>query len=242
MRLIKDAASCFDTLLVVYTPYKFNAIQYDFGINDLTLDILLEKVVLGIQTLKRDDARISKQLLRALLAKNVPGFCTELSEACEILQVNIEELLTVKNVRTYMKKKVIIIQSRELLKRMLLSSKMDRSVVSGFSFDGRMMKYLRELKFVEARAVFMSRYRMWPNKVNFPGRWGENLNCNVCGLLDSDEHVFTCPGYTDILSVAEGLRMEMFWDDKFLTDIKSLKVVAGMVVRLIERMSSIQTI
>ena len=172
------------------------------------------------------------------MAKNVPGYCSELAEACEILDVSLDKLVLIKDVRKALKKKVLEIQSRELLKRMALSSKMDRVIFSGFSFDGLMMNYLNELSFEEARAIFMTRYRMWPTKVNFQGRWGENVDCNVCGIEDNDEHVFTCPGYADI--VQGKLRIEMFWDEEVLKNTELLKMAAQMVIKVINRMKSLQ--
>ena len=114
-----------------------------------------------------------------------------------MFQVSLLDLQKENNVREVLKKKVISMQAAELMKRMLLSSKMDEVLHSGHVYDGSMMKYLRELNFSEARAIFMSSYRMWPTKENFPGRWS-GVSCNICGMKDTDKHVFTCPGYSDI--------------------------------------------
>ena len=73
------------------------AIQYEFGVNDLTLDILLEKIVLAVETLKLEDNRLSKRILEAMLKKNVPGFCTEVAKACEIFQVSLDTLKNENN-------------------------------------------------------------------------------------------------------------------------------------------------
>ena len=77
---------------------------------------------------------------------------------------------------------------------------MDQVLLAGFKFDGSMQPYLQGLDFVDARAIFMSRYRMWPTKSNFPGRWSGTC-CNVCGFEDTDEHVFSCAGYIDLFQV-----------------------------------------
>ena len=61
---------------------------------------------------------------------------------------------------------------------------MDGVILEGFLFNGKMKKYLTELNFEEARGIFMARYRMWPTKVNYPGRWN-GVSCNVCGLDQS---------------------------------------------------------
>ena len=176
--------------------------------NDLSLEILMEKVVHAVKTLQSGDERIAKRLLRALFEKQVPGFCTEVTEACIIMDVSFEDLLEQSDIRSFMKKKVLEIQSKQLLQQMLLSSKMDRVLLSGFKFDGKIMKYLCELDFADARAVFMTRYRMLPTKSNFPGRW-KRTTCNICGFEDTDAHIFNCPGYADLntagISIYEGL-------------------------------------
>ena len=216
------------------------AVQYEFGINDLTLDILMEKVILAVQTLKADENRISRRILEVMLKKKVPGFCSEVIEACNIIGVSIDELLaTKKDVRQVLKRKITEIQSGELLKRMALSSKMDRVVTSGYKFNGGMMKYLSELNFWQARAIFMARYRMWPTKDNFPGRW-KGTNCNSCGYRDTDEHILLCPGYADIVDGKFGFGV--FWDEEVLKDAEKLKNIADTVVVLIERMEHIQSL
>ena len=114
---------------------------------------------------------------------------------------------------------------------------MDRVMARGFSYKGSIQKYLTELNFVEARAIFMSRYRMWPTKENFPGRWlGET--CNICHCRDTDEHIFSCPGYVDLIK--EKFEYSVFWEDDFLNDTTKMKAVAVIVVKIIERLEVIQ--
>ena len=216
------------------------AVQYEFGVNDLTLEILLEKILLAVETFKLDDNRISKRLLTALYERSVPGFCSELNDACTVFDLSIEKLLEVNDVRKVLKKKVVTIQARELLKRMVISSKTDRVLLGGFEYTGTMMKYLSELRFCEARAIFMSRYRMWPTKVNFPGRW-TGVECNVCGMVDSDEHILSCPGYKDIMGNIQ-FDFGVFWDKEVLGDIEKLKSLARIVMELIERMKDVQNL
>ena len=215
------------------------AIQFEFGVNDLTLEVLMEKIILAVYTLKLCESRISRRILLAMLAKNVPGYCTELKEACDIFQVSLVDLQKVNNVREVLKRKVISMQAAELVKRMLLSSKMDNVLHSGHVYDGNMMKYLNELNFTEARAIFVSRYRMWPTKENFPGRWSGTM-CNICGSKDTDKHVFVCPGYSDILQGK--FQFDVFWDENVLCDMGKLKDIAKTVLQLIERMENIQKI
>ena len=214
------------------------AVQYEFGINDLSLEVLMEKVIIAVETCKRDDTRIARRLLVPMMEKNVPGFCTELKEACEILGVEFAELLDKNEIRPYLKEKVIEIQKKQLLNQMVMSSKTDKVLLRGFDFNGKAMKYLQELEFGEARAVFMTRYRMLPTKANFPGRWEGQL-CNVCGFMDVDEHIFNCPGYKDLIA-DNNISLEMFWDPETLDDINKLSQIASVMKLVIERMEYIQ--
>ena len=127
----------------------------------------------------------------------------------------------------------------ELLKRMLICSKMDKILVNGFHFDGRVRSYLVELDFEQARAVFMIRFRMLPTKTNFPGRWSGTL-CNVCGFEDTDAHLFVCPGYQDIIT--NDIWYDMFWDDSILNDTAQLKEAAKILLSVIQRLEQIQDI
>lgn len=128
-----------------------DAIQYEFGINDLSLDILLEKIIVAIDVINKDDDRIAKKLLTELLPKNVKGFCSELNETCSLLNVSLESYVGEPDVRKKLKDKLVEIQAIELFQRMALSSKMDRVLLSGFKYDGSAKKYLMELDFVHAR-------------------------------------------------------------------------------------------
>ena len=215
------------------------AIQYEFGVNDLTLDILLEKIVLAVETLKLDGNRLSKKILEAMLEKKVPGFCTEVIEACEIFHVSLDVLKGENDVRGVLKKKAVELQSIQLLGRMMASSKTDRVLVNGFSFDGNIMKYLIELDFFEARAIFMARYRMWPTKTNYPGRWTGD-KCNICDMVDTDEHIFSCPGYVDLVNGQ--CEYGMFWNQDVLNDSVKLKSVAAIALKIIERLEVVQSL
>ena len=215
-----------------------DAVQYEFGINDLSLDIMIEKVILAVETLNRDEERVAKKLLKSFLEKNVDGFCTEVMDVCKILNVVFYELLDEKDVRKKLKQRVIEIQEQEMYKRMVVSSKMDGVLLNGFKYDGKIMKYLLELNFVEARAIFMVRYRMLPTKANFPGRWS-GTSCNICGFDDTDEHIFHCPGYQDILS--DDIYYSMFWEKEILDDPAKIKNAACVMLGIIERLNEVQS-
>ena len=238
-KLDKIKPSLLKRVLQVPSATPSVAIQYEFGVNDLAIDILLEKIVLAVETLKLDDNRLSKKILEAMLVKKVPGFCTEVIEACDIFHVSLDALKCRNNVREVLKKKAVELQSVQLLGRMMASSKTDRVLVSGFSFDGTIMKYLTELDFLEARAIFMARYRMWPTKTNYPGRWS-GVRCNICDMVDTDEHIFSCPGYVDLINGE--VQYEMFWNQDVLNDSVKLKSVAAIALKIVERLEVVQSL
>ena len=114
---------------------------------------------------------------------------------------------------------------------------MDRVLLGGFRYNGKMMKYLVELNFDEAKAVFMTRYRMLPTKSNFPGRW-KGTACDACGFEDTDQHVISCPGYKDI--EMEGLSLDMFWNDGSLDNTEVISKAAKVMIKIVERMEEIK--
>ena len=65
-----------------------------------------------------------------------------------------------------------------------------------YSFHGKPMKYT-QLNFKQTQAVFLLRSRMLKSKENYDGRWTNKI-CDYCGKRDTDEHLFKCPGYSDI--------------------------------------------
>ena len=97
-----------------------------------------------------------------------------------------------------MKKKLVEMQKKRLIKGILTSSKCD-GFITNFTFDGVMKRYLNELVFSEARIIFMYRARMFPTKSNFKERWSSSILCVYCCNVESDEHLFTCCGYVDII-------------------------------------------
>ena len=153
--------------------------------------------------------------------------------------MSLDDFVGTNDVRKKVKVKIIEMQKEELVKRMLVCSKMDKVLVSGFHFDGKVRPYLLELDFEQARAVFMIRFRMLPTKCNFPGRWA-GTSCNVCGFEDTDAHLFECPGYQDL--VTDEVWYEMFWEDSVLNDANQLKQAASILLSMIERIELLQNL
>jgi hypothetical protein len=201
---------------VLELPYSTSSaiVKYEFGLIDLSLEIAMEKILLALKVLKGDEIRVARRLLVPMLDKKIPGFCTHLQSCCELFEVSVRELLEVEgDVRELLKKKAIQLQGKRLVQQMLLASKADQLLLNNFLFDGKMRSYLKELPFEAARSVFMVRARMLLTKDNYPGRWrGET--CYVCGKLDTDQHLFTCPGFEDIVSgVSHGVFLHLDNED-----------------------------
>ena len=79
-------------------------------------------------------------------------------------------------------------------------------------------------------------YKILHDLSNFPGRWDGNL-CNICNFEDTDGHLFSCPGFQDLVC---GVTYEMFWDEAVLSDADKLSSAASVVVAMIERLEAVQ--
>ena len=184
-----------------------SGVKYEFGLTDMNLDCMIEKVILAYTTLKTEG--IARDLLEKMMENKVPGFCVEVLQALEILGLKEDSEVLMKEgheMRQLLKSKIVEIQSERLVEMMLNESKCDRLLLHNFQFDGKMKKYLVDLPFEEARVVFMLRVRMFPTRDNFKGRWGSD-ECTYCGCCESDIHLFSCVGYNDLLG---NVKFEMF--------------------------------
>ena len=221
---------------VMELPYSTSsaAIKYEFGLTDLSLEVRMEKVLLAVKTLQSDNERKAKQLLQIMLSKKVPGFCTDVFDACDLFGVKLDELVGyVGDVRKMLKQKVIEIQEKRVQKQMMSQSKCDMLLLSSFEFNGKRQGYL-DLPFHQARMIFMVRCRMLLTKTNFPGRW-QGTFCNVCGCLDTDEHLFACPGFEDIIG---GISYELFFNAN--QDLDDLAYGAEKMMLVNERLKVVQ--
>ena len=176
------------------------AVQYEFAIKNLELDVYMEKLVLMVEVLKKDDANIAKMLLERMLIKKIPGFCQEVVESAKMLEVDLDELKMMscsKAVRTHLKKRIVSVQGKRLAAKMMLGSKAG-VLLMDYEYEGKIKKYLIEMEFGEARVIFMLRAKMIPTKENFRGRWASQ-ECSFCSQLETDMHLFSCCGYIDLL-------------------------------------------
>ena len=64
-------------------------------------------------------------------------------------------------------------------------------------------KYLENLHFEEARAIFMMLTRMIDVKANFKNKY-KNLECEVCKVEENTQHLFKCKRYQDLNGKIEG--------------------------------------
>ncbi len=188
---------------VMQLPYSTPSliVQYEFGIIDLDLEVLMEKVLLYFDTLKHDSSSIGRELLIKMMSNNVPGFCREVKEALQILDMcgDIDTFLEMDKdkLRKTCKDKLITIQERRIMEKMMEGSKSDNLLLQDFRFDGKLKDYLYQMPFEEARVIFMLRTRMFPTKVNFKGRW-KSEECEFCSKPENDKHLFSCPAYIDL--------------------------------------------
>ena len=222
---------------VLELPYSTPsaAVKYEFGVIDLSLVIKMEKVLLAVKTLRSDDERKAKQLLQVMLQKKVPGFATEVMEISSVIfGTDLGTLVEFEgDLRVCLKDKLIDRQRNKLMKEMMLLSKADNLLLNSFCFNGKRKSYL-DLPFHLARVVFMVRCRMLPTKENFPGRWS-GTNCTVCGRNDSDEHLFSCPGFMDLL---EDVALELFFSVD--VELKVLQGAAEKMLKVVERLQILQ--
>ena len=209
-----------------------NAIQYEFGIMDLDLEVEMERVLLAAKVLDLDENRVVRKLLSQMMEKNVPGFCQNLRKSLEVFAIDLDVLKNVEKRKT-MKAILLKLQEKILIERMSMSSKTDHLLLS-FSFNGRMKRYLLELPFEEARVLFMYRCRMFPTQTNFPNRWSDSLLCRLCRKLDTDEHLFSCCGYADIV-VGSGATFESVYRIED-SSMEELSVTAKVLLQILKRL------
>ena len=186
----------FKRLLQLSYSTPSSLIKYEFGINDIDLECCMEKIFLACKIIQKGG--LGQALLSVMFEKRVPGFCTELEEALKMFNVSDTWFKKdEKKFRIELKSKIVEMQRERLLEQMICESKADQVLLNKFEFNGKMQKYLVELPFEEAKVIFMLRTRMLPTKNNFKGRWG--TECSFCHEVESDAHLFSCVGYSDLL-------------------------------------------
>ena len=138
------------------------------------------------------------------------------------------------DLRAKLKKKLVILQEMRLREQMLMLSKTDRLLLNSFNFDGKRRKYLN-LAFPQARIIFMVRTRMLLTKDNFAGRWRGTL-CYICNNVDTDAHLFHCPGFCDLIDGS--MSYKMFFD---LRDtLETLHAAATQMIMVNDRLKVVQ--
>ena len=76
--------------------------------------------------------------------------------------------------------------------------------------------------------------RMLSTKANFPGRWSRSNICKLCRQLDTDEHLFICPGYRDLHCGTWKNSMFFSSDIAIPTLSEGAKILLLIVERLLE--------
>ena len=127
-----------------------------------------------------------------MLENNVPGFCREVVDALRTLNMygNDKEFLQMdkEKLRKICKERLVKLQEKRVMEKMIEVSKSDNLLLQDFQFDGKMKDYLYQLPFEEARVIFMLRARMFPTKANYKGRW-KSEECEFCAKPENDKHV-----------------------------------------------------
>ena len=193
-------------------------------------------MLLAVNVMESDDERIAKRLLSPMLKKEVPGYCSHMTAILQKFQLTLSELKGGSKTREIVKEKIVNYEKIMLQQSMMTASKTD-AILLNFAFDGKMMKYLHELPFQEGRIIFMFRCRMFPTRVNFPERWSSELRCIFCSCIDTDEHLFTCFGYLDIIKDQQ-IDYKMF----YTLDVPMALLSSGakVLIMIYERLQSFQ--
>ncbi len=213
-----------------------NAIRHDFGLIQLQSEVEMEKILFTVKVMEMDNERIAKRLLTPMMSKSVPGYCSHVDEVLNKFQITIDNLKNIEDKRKAMQLKVIEYEKEELLRSMLCGSKTD-AITFNYKYNGAMLPYLCELPFVQSRIIFVFRCRMFPTRVNFPERWNEELKCVFCKDLDTDEHLFTCWGYLDIIG-GDHIDVSMFYNLNTTND--ELSRGADILIKIYDRLEIAQ--
>ena len=181
---IHTHAHTFHKTLTIYTPLLTIA-------NIHTYSSLLHTSMMTMETMT----------VTSMLTYSVPGFCHEVIEALKILDMHGNDITYLSfdkvKLRGMCKERLVKLQGDRLIEDMVSISKCDSTLLQEFLFDGKMKEYLYQLPFDQARIVFMLRSRMFPTKLNFKGRWG-NDECEFCRIPQNDKHLFSRPAYIDL--------------------------------------------
>ena len=208
------------------------AVQHEFGVIDLTLEIEMEKIVLVAGILKKDHDHVGKRLLQIMLEKEIEGFSSHTLQLLSKFEMSIESITSIPKLRQVLKEKMIKLQKNKLIKTMMESTKTDM-LLCNFEFSGKILEYLTILPFKQASCIFKLRSRMFPTSDNFKGRWSPL--CPFCKMEETDIHLFSCPGYMDITE--SKLNHTMYFGERLLNE---LEMKAGKLVQIYERLATMK--
>ena len=82
-------------------------------------------------------------------------------------------------------------------------------------------KYIENLNFEEARAIFMMLTRMIDVKANFKNKY-RNLECEICGIEDNTQHLFKCKRYQELNERIKGETLQEILRNNNVKDIASI--------------------
>ena len=91
MKLNRIKINMMKRVMEMPTSTPSSAVQHDFGVIDMDLEIEMEKLILATEVLKMDEGRIAKRLLLRMLMKDIPGFCMQVKEVVKNFDTSFEE-------------------------------------------------------------------------------------------------------------------------------------------------------
>lgn len=95
---------------------------------------------MATEMLKSDRTLVAKMMI-SMMDKDVPGFCTDQDEACQILGVSIDDLMSETDVQRQVEGYCEVnCNLMNCFKGMIVISKLDRVLLSRRSYNGKMLK------------------------------------------------------------------------------------------------------
>ena len=94
------------------------ALQHDMGFIDIEIEVEMERVLLACSIEEMGEMRILKSLYSPMYQNQVPGFCTAVSSALKMFEIEGNQI-DESDKRGYLKKKMVKIQKERMLKSML---------------------------------------------------------------------------------------------------------------------------
>merc|ERR1712240_725378 len=138
----------------------------------------------------RDENKLEVQMKKLQQSKNM-SYEREINELKEKYKIEIrlkgENPTKTKN---YIKNEIKKINDQEIKEKV----KEGKQTKIMYEYNN---KYIENLHYEEARAIFMIITRMIDVKANFKNKY-RNIECEICKVEENTEHLFKCQKYLDL--------------------------------------------